>query len=97
MIESDEEMFECAKRLKKYCTGIRGDCTGCAGCLFNTDNNACILVSFIPSDWDLDALLKKKTIELLKEIREDIIRSNENEVVENKVTALDMAIEALKG
>jgi hypothetical protein len=92
MTKIDERMLECARALKGYCKGFDGDCTRC---LFNTDNDECVLISFIPKDWDLDALSKTKAVEVLKEMRENISRLDGNEAA-NRVTALTMAIEALE-
>lgn len=92
MTEIDKKMLECARALKGYCKGFGGDCTGC---LFIYDCSECVL-SFVPKDWDLDALSKKKAVELLKEMRENISGLDGNEAAKNKITALTMAIEALE-
>lgn len=94
MAENDEKMLECARALKGYCKGFDGDCTGC---LFDTDDDACVLCSFVPKDWGLDALLKKQAVEVLKEMRENISGLDGNEAAKNKIIALTMAIEALGG
>ena len=91
MKENDERMLEYAKALKWYCKGVDGDCKGC---LFDTDNK-CVLSSF-PEDWDLDDLIKKQSVELLKEMRDNMSGSN-GDKAKNKITALTMAIEALEG
>lgn len=87
MTKNDEEMLECAMTLKEYCKGFHGDCVGC---LFDTDDDACILISFAPKDWRLDALSKMKAVKLLKEMRYKVLNAQE-------VEALEMAIEALEG
>lgn len=87
-------MLECARALKGYCKGFDGDCTGC---LFDTDDDACVLCSFVPKDWGLDALLKEQAVEVLKEMRENISGLDGNEAAKNKIIALTMAIEALEG
>lgn len=94
MEKIDERMLECARALKEYCKGFHGDCTGC---LFDTDDDACVLISFAPKDWGLDALSKTKAVEVLKEMRENISRLDGNEAAKNKITALTIAIEALEG
>jgi hypothetical protein len=91
MAENDEKMLECAKALKEYCKGFGGNCKGC---LFDTDSE-CVLSS-LPEDWVLGILSKKKAVESLKEMRENISKLDGNEA-EKKVIALNMAIEALEG
>lgn len=94
MTEIDKKMLECANELKKYCAGFRGDCTEC---LFDTDDDACVLCSYVPRDWGLDALLKEQAVEVLKEMRENISGLDGNEAAKNKIIALTMAIAALEG
>lgn len=93
MAEIDEErMLKCAKALKEYCKGFGGDCKGC---LFDAGED-CVLSS-LPEDWGLGVPSKKKAIELLKEMRENISGLDGNEAAKNKIVALTMAIEALEG
>lgn len=96
MTKIDEKMLECAMTLKEYCKGFNRDCTGC---LFDTDDDVCILISFVPQDWGLDALSKTKAVELLKEMRYKALNATQydDRNREVKAEALKMAIEALEG
>ncbi len=93
MTKIDEKMLEYARALKGYCKGFDGDCKGC---LFDADAHECALSS-LPEDWDLGALLKNQSVELLKEMRDNISGLDGNEAAKNKIIALTMAIEALEG
>ena len=93
MMRIEERMLECAKALKGYCAGFEGECTDC---LFNTKNDECAFSSYLPVDWEIGDLLKKQSVELLKEMRDNISGLDGDEA-KNKIIALTMAIEALEG